>query len=82
MCLANSIDFVQVFPVDFFRKQTVSPLLIKSYVYRVLAYMSESDYIDVLDKPFIYTVRLVIYANSLPECGMHISSIKFPDLEV
>ena len=30
--------------------------------------MSESDYIDVLDKPFIYTVRLVIYANSLSEC--------------
>ena len=36
--------------------------------------MSESDYIDVLDKPFIYTVRLVIYANSLLGCGMHISS--------
>ena len=44
--------------------------------------MSESDYTDVLNKPFIYTVRLVIYANSLPECGMHISSIEFPDLEV
>ena len=25
--------------------------------------MSESDYIDVLDKPFIYTVILVIYAK-------------------
>ena len=24
--------------------------------------MSESDYIDVLNKPFIYTVWLVIYA--------------------
>ena len=35
-----------------------------------------------LNKPFIYTVRLVIYANSLPECGIHISSIEFPDLEV
>ena len=44
--------------------------------------MSESDYIDVLDKPFIYTAVLVIYANSLSECGMHISSIEFPDLEV
>ena len=30
--------------------------------------MSESDYIDVLDKPFIYTVGLVIYANSLSGC--------------
>ena len=30
--------------------------------------MLESDYIDVLDKPFIYTVGLVIYANSLSEC--------------
>ena len=30
--------------------------------------MSESAYIDVLDKPFIYTVGLVIYANSLSEC--------------
>ena len=44
--------------------------------------MSESDYIDMLDKPFIYTVGLVIYANSLSGCGMHISSIKFSDLEV
>ena len=26
--------------------------------------MSESDYIDVLDKPFIYTVVLVIYAKA------------------
>ena len=40
----------------------------KSYVCRGLVYMSESDYIDVLDKPFIYTVGLVIYANSLSEC--------------
>ena len=30
--------------------------------------MSESDYIDMLDYPFIYTVGLVIYANSLSEC--------------
>ena len=30
--------------------------------------MSESDYIDVLDKPFIYTVGLIIYANSLSGC--------------
>ena len=30
--------------------------------------MSESDYIDVLDKPFVYTVVLVIYANSLSGC--------------
>ena len=57
MCLANSIDFVHVFPVDFFRKQTVSPLLIKSYVYRVLAYMSESDYIDVLNKFCLFLIR-------------------------
>ena len=27
--------------------------------------MSESDYIDVLDKPFIYTVVLVIYAKKV-----------------
>ena len=36
--------------------------------------MSESDYIDVLNKPFIYAVLLVIYANSLSGCCMHISS--------
>ena len=36
--------------------------------------MLESDYIDVLNKLVIYTVRLVIYANSLSGCGMHISS--------
>ena len=38
--------------------------------------MSESDYIDVLNKPFIYAVLLVIYANSLSGCSMHISSIE------
>ena len=43
--------------------------------------MSESDYIDVLNKPFIYAVLLVIYANSLSGCGMHISSIELPDLD-
>ena len=30
--------------------------------------MPESDYIDMLDKPIIYTVGLVIYANSLSGC--------------
>ena len=34
----------------------------KTHVYRGLVYMSESDYIDVLNKPFIYAVGLVIYA--------------------
>ena len=53
MCLANSLDFVQVFPVDFFRKQTVSPLLIKSYAYRVLAYMSESAILQTRRKVMI-----------------------------
>ena len=43
--------------------------------------MSESDYIDVLNKLFIYAVGLDIYANSLSECGMHISSIELPDLD-
>ena len=46
----------------------------KSRAYRGFAQMSESDYIDVLNKLFIYTVRLVIYANNLSGCGMHISS--------
>ena len=35
----------------------------KSRAYRGFAQMSESDYIDVLNKLFIYTVRLVIYAK-------------------
>ena len=43
--------------------------------------MSKSSYIDMLDKPFIYTVGLVIYANSLSGCSMHISSIELPDLD-
>ena len=43
-------------------------MMTKQRVCRGLAEMSESDYIDVLDKPFIYTVGLVIYANSLSEC--------------
>ena len=41
--------------------------------------MSESDYIDVLNKPFIYAVLLVIYANSLSGCSMHISSTELSD---
>ncbi len=43
--------------------------------------MPESDYTDVLNKLFIYTVRLVIYAKSLSGCGMHISSIELPYLD-
>ena len=29
----------------------------------VLAYMSESDYIDVPSKPYIYAIKLVVYAK-------------------
>ena len=36
----------------------------KSHAYRGFAKMSESDYIDVLNKLFIYTARLVIYAKA------------------
>ena len=43
--------------------------------------MPESDYTDVLNKLFIYTVRFVIYAKSLSGCGMHISSIELPNLD-
>ena len=49
-------------------------MMTKSRVYRGFAKMSESDYIDVPNKLFFYTVRLVIYANNLSGCGMHISS--------
>ena len=36
----------------------------KSHAYRGFAKMSESDYIDVLNKLFFYTVRLAIYAKA------------------
>ena len=38
-------------------------MMTKSHVYRGFAKMSESDYIDVPNKLFIYTARLVIYAK-------------------
>ena len=36
----------------------------KFHVYRGFAKMSESDYIDVPNKLFIYTVKLAIYAKA------------------
>ncbi len=36
----------------------------KSHAYSGFAKMSESDYIDVLNKLFFYTVRLAIYAKA------------------
>ena len=38
-------------------------MMTKSHAYRGFAKMSESDYIDVPNKLFIYTVKSAIYAK-------------------
>ena len=39
-------------------------MMTKSHAYRGFAKMSESDYIDVPNKLFIYTVKSAIYAKA------------------